>query len=81
MFTDDQSPYIKLLFVIVGSFFKGPAKIKNLAKSETCLTFPRAPRPSPKVRHILGEIFYCIFELYSLCLVFRDQLIFFPAKM
>ena len=60
---------------------KGPSKIKNLAKSETCLTFPRAPRPSPKVRHILGEIFYCIFELYSLCLVFRDQLIFFPAKM
>ena len=42
--------------------------------------FPEGP-PSPKVRHILGDIFYCIFELYSLCLAFRDQLIFFPPKM
>ena len=37
--------------------------------------------PSQKVRHIFGENFYCIFELYSLCLAFRDQLIFFPPKM
>ena len=41
---------------------KGPSKIKNLAKSEAChVSLSRGPPPSPKVRHILGENFYCIF--------------------
>ena len=49
-------------------------------KVRHCLTRPRPPPPPSKVRHIFKKYFYCLFELYSLCLLFGDELVFFPPK-
>ena len=45
-------------------------------KVRHCLTRPRPPPPPSKVRHIFKKYFYCLFELYSLCLLFGDELVF-----
>ena len=61
----------------------GPSRETNLAKSQTLSDSAETPGPSPppsKVRHIFKKYFYCLFELYSLCLLFGDELVFFPPK-